>query len=253
MGKTMKDKISAGITGQSGFIGQHLYNFLGMQRNIARIPFDKDFFQDAAALRLFVSQCDVIIHLAAISRHTDEQFMYDANMQLTRQLIDAMEAAGAKPHVLFASTTHESRDGFYHASKRDGRRLLDEWACRNGGKSTGMLIPNTFGPLGKPFYNSAIATFCHKIAHGETPEIIIDAPVRLIYVKDLCREFYQVITGAIAANPYSPEHRAEKKASEILELLQYFKTLRLERKPLPCPGAKFEYDLFNTLMSYFNY
>ncbi len=249
----MQDKFRIGITGQSGFIGTNLYNFLGMQRNIIRIPFDKDFFQNAAKLQSFVAQCDVIIHLAAISRHADGQFMYDTNMQLVRQLIDAMDTVGVKPHVLFASTTHESRDGLYHASKRDGRRLLDAWASRSGGKFTGMLIPNTFGPLGKPFYNSVVATFCYKIAHGETPEIIVDAPVQLIHVKDLCREFYQVITGAVTVNPYSPPHRAERKVSEILTLLQYFRTLHLERKPLPCPNDKFEYDLFNTLMAYFNY
>ncbi|MFA6104167.1 MAG: NAD-dependent epimerase/dehydratase family protein [Victivallaceae bacterium] len=249
----MQEKLRVGITGQSGFIGTNLYNFLGMQRSIVRIPFEKFFFQDAAKLQSFATQCDVIIHLAAISRHADGQFMYDTNMLLVRQLIDAMDAAGVKPHVLFASTTHESRDGLYHASKRDGRRLLDERAVRAGGKSTGMLIPNTFGPLGKPFYNSVVSTFCYKIAHGETPEIIVDAPVQLIHVKDLCREIYQVIIGEITANPYSPAHRAEKKVSEILKLLQYFRTLHLERKPLPCPDDKFEFDLFNTLMAYFNY
>ncbi len=249
----MEDKISVGITGQSGFIGQNLYNFLGMQRNIARIPFDKDFFLDTIKLQRFVAQCDVIIHLAAVSRHADGQFMYDTNMQLVQQLIDAMNAAGVKPHVLFASTTHESRDGLYHASKRDGRRLLDEWAVRSGGMATGMLIPNTFGALGKPFYNSVVSTFCYKIAHNETPEIIVDAPVQLIYIKDLCLEFYKVIVGEITANPYSPAHRAEKKVSEILALLQYFRILHQERKPLPCPKDRFEYDLFNTLMAYFNY
>ena len=249
----MHNKHKVGITGQSGFIGTNLYNFLGMQRGITRIPFEKDFFQDAAELQSFVSQCDVIIHLAAISRHADGQFMYDTNMRLVRQLIDAMDAAGVKPHVLFASTTHESRDGLYHASKRDGRRMLDEWAERSGGRSTGMLIPNTFGALGKPFYNSVVSTFCYKIAHGETPEIIVDAPVQLVYIKDLCLEFYKVITGEITANPYTPAHRAEKKVSEILALLQYFRTLHQERKPLPCPEDRFEYDLFNTLMAYFNY
>jgi len=38
--------IKVGITGQSGFIGSHLYNYLGLKDNIARIPFSDDYFID---------------------------------------------------------------------------------------------------------------------------------------------------------------------------------------------------------------
>lgn len=240
-----------GITGQSGFIGTNLYNFLGQKDDITRIPFAKEFFMDESDLRQFVSECDVIVHLAAISRHPDGQFMYDTNMRLTQQLITAMETANVKPpHVLFASTTHESRDSLYHASKRDGRRLLDEWSVRSGGKFTCMLLPNTFGPYGKPFYNSVVSTFCYQLARGETPEIMADVAVQLIYINDLCQEFYQVITGKITGSgAYSPAHRAEKKVSGILEILQRLKPLCQAHNTCR-PGDEFENALFNTLKFY---
>jgi UDP-2-acetamido-2,6-beta-L-arabino-hexul-4-ose reductase len=243
--------IRVGITGQSGFIGTNLYDFLGQQNNITRIPFAKDFFMDESALRQFVSECDVIVHLAAISRHANGQLMYDTNMRLVQQLIAAMETANVKPpHVLFASTTHESRDSLYHASKRDGRRLLDEWSVRSGGKFTCMLLPNTFGPYGKPFYNSVVSTFCYQLARGETPEIMVDVPVQLIYINDLCQEFYQVITGKITGSgAYSPAHRAEKKVSGILAILQRLKPLCQAHNTCR-PGNEFENALFNTLKFY---
>ncbi|MDY0230483.1 MAG: NAD-dependent epimerase/dehydratase family protein [Candidatus Cloacimonadaceae bacterium] len=62
--------LKIGITGQSGFIGTHLYNTLGLEpENFQRIPFDRCFFEDSTRLEKFVSQCDVIIHLAALNRH----------------------------------------------------------------------------------------------------------------------------------------------------------------------------------------
>ncbi len=37
-----------------------------------------------------------------------------------------------------------------------------------------MIIPNVFGPFGKPFYNSVVATFAHQVSKGEVPTIQID-------------------------------------------------------------------------------
>ncbi|MHB9139845.1 MAG: NAD-dependent epimerase/dehydratase family protein, partial [Victivallaceae bacterium] len=243
-------RVRVGITGQSGFIGTNLCDFLGQQQDIERIPFAREYFTEEAVLQRFVSECDVIVHLAAISRHADGQLMYDTNMRLERQLIAAMEAMNVKPHVLFASTTHESKDSLYHASKRDGRRLLEEWSMRNGGKFTCMLMPNTFGPFGKPFYNSVVSTFCYQVANGETPEIMVDAPMQLIYINDLCREFYQVITGKITGGLCYPKHGAEKKVSEILATLQRLKPLCQSQSAPLRHSDEFENALFNTLKFY---
>lgn len=249
----MADKIKVGITGQNGFIGNHLFNYLNRQSDIELKPFAKEYFNDAAALRRFVAGCDVIVHLAAISRHPDGQFMYDTNMQLTRQLISALEAEHVTPKILFASTTHENRDTLYHASKRDGRRLLEEWAAKNGGSTVCLLMPNAFGPFSRPDYNSMVATFCHKVAHCETPEIMVDAPVKLIYINELCREIYDVITGKNQGTVYSPLHSAEKKVSEILALLEHFRELYLKQGIIPEFNDAFEHDLFNSFHCYINH
>ena len=54
--------LKIGISGQPGFMGTHLYNFLGLEDDIERIPFEDTFFDDETSLRNFVKDCDVIFH-----------------------------------------------------------------------------------------------------------------------------------------------------------------------------------------------
>ena len=237
-----------GITGQPGFVGTHLYNYLGLQKDIERIPCDDAFFQDESALRNFVKQCDVIVHLAAMNRHPDMQVIYDTNVRLVQQLITAMEAEQVTPHVLFSSSTQEDKSNLYGESKREGRRLLDEWAARSGGKFTGLVIPNVFGPFGRPNYNSMVATFCHKLTNGETPEVLVDSAVKLIYVGDLCREILSVISGVVTNNPYYVPHGAEKKVTEVLSLLMKYKEQYYDMGVVPFIADSFEQSLFNTFV-----
>ena len=162
-----------GITGQSGFIGSHLYNFLGLQKGVERIPFKDEYFNSGKELRHFVRQCDVIVHLAAMNRHNDPQMIYITNIRLVKLLIEAMNAEKVKPHVLFSSSSQEDRDNSYGQSKKIGREMLAEWAKRNNIIFTGFVISNVFGPFGLPYYNSVIATFSHQLTHNEIPTILI--------------------------------------------------------------------------------
>ena len=57
--------IKVGITGQDGFVGKHLYHTLGLYPDeFLRVEFQRDFFENDNKLDAFVSQCDVIVHLA---------------------------------------------------------------------------------------------------------------------------------------------------------------------------------------------
>ena len=63
-----------GITGQSGFIGTHLFNTLGLEPDkYERIEFRDEYFENHGKLQEFVSSCDVIVHLAGMNRHNDPQ------------------------------------------------------------------------------------------------------------------------------------------------------------------------------------
>lgn len=243
--------IKIGITGQTGFIGTHLYNYLGLKKDeVERIPFQDNFFTDQARLEDFVRQCEVIIHLAALNRHNDAQTIYDTNILLVRKLINAMEITGSKPHVLFSSSTQEERENLFGKSKRDGREMLGEWARRNNSHFTGMVIPNVFGPFGNPYYNSVIATFSHQLTHNEEPIIEVDAEIKLIFVDDLVKIIYEIIQNRISVKEYKVPYSTEKKVSDILALLQNFTSIYIERGIFPNLNSKFERDLFNTFVCY---
>ena len=248
--------IKVGITGQAGFVGTHLYNELGLLTDrIERIPFEDAFFQDDAALRAFVKQCDVIVHLAAMNRHPDPQVIYDTNILLVKQLINAMEAEQVAPHVLFSSSTQEERDNEYGNSKREGRLLLEAWAKNNSTSFTGMVVPNVYGPFGRPNFNSFIATFCYKLTHGEQPTVLQDGAVCLIYVGNLCKHIIAAIEKVEASAVPIIERDAvpsdfEKKVTEILALFENFKSLYFEQGFIPILNDSNEVNLFNTFRCY---
>ena len=245
--------IKIGITGQAGFIGTHLYNFFGLKKEFIRIPFYDDYFADPSKLEAFVGQCDVIVHLAALNRHNDPQVIYDTNIELVRKLISAMESTGNRPHVLFSSSTQEERHNVFGKSKREGRKLLAEWAARSGGVFTGMVIPNVFGPFGNPYYNSVVATFSHQLTHNEQPRVDVDAQLRLIYIGDLVKIIYYLVENKIADDEFRITPTDEARVTEILALLQSFRAQYFEKGIIPDLTDPFERNLFNTFVCYIDH
>jgi len=245
--------IKVGITGQAGFVGTHLYNLLGLYpASFNRIPFDDAFFESDEKLDAFVSGCDVIVHLAAMNRHEDTEVIRQTNIRLVLQLIGALERTHSTPHVLFSSSTQEERDNPYGQSKKEGRRLLEEWAVRNQGRFTGLIIPNVFGPFGRPYYNSVVATFCHQLQHNEQPRIDVDGQVKLIYVQELAQRICDLILHP-AGEPVSTiklEHTAEAKVSELLGILESYKRSYMEQGIFPDLSEPFRRNLFNTFVCY---
>jgi UDP-2-acetamido-2,6-beta-L-arabino-hexul-4-ose reductase len=247
--------ITIGITGQVGFIGTHLYNYLGLFGNeFERIPFEDNYFDNDELLNHFVKSCDVIVHLAAMNRHGDPQVIFDTNIHLVKQLIEAMERTGSKPHVLFSSSTQEERDNPYGRSKKEGRELLEAWAERNGARFTGLVISNVFGPFGNPYYNSVIATFCYQLTHNETPKIEVDGELKLIYVGELVKEILDQVSGRRSAvSSHRIPHTAEIKVSALLQKLTAFKENYFEKGIIPCLDDPFDRNLFNTFLCFIDH
>jgi UDP-2-acetamido-2,6-beta-L-arabino-hexul-4-ose reductase len=194
------------------------------------VPFNRSFFEDTQGMAAFVKQCDVIVHLAAMNRHDDPQVIYDTNVNLVSRLVSACENEKVSPHILFSSSSQESKDNLYGKSKKMGKQLFIDWANRSDGTFTSLTIPNVFGPFGKPNYNSVVATFCHKIARNEAPTIMNDSEVGLIYINDLVAHFISVIqdkakTKNIAHHSFelTIEPNTYVKVSHILNLLTQYK------------------------------
>lgn len=262
--------IKIGITGQAGFVGTHLYNTFGLQpEKFDRIPFEDDFFQDDMKLKDFVQSCDAIVHLAAMNRHNDPEVIYNTNIRLVSQLIQACEDTRSTPHILFSSSTQEERDNLYGISKKEGRELLEQWAQRNHAHFTGLIIPNVFGPFGHPYYNSVVATFCHQLTHNETPKIEVDGEVKLIYVGELVKEIISNIQLHRAAQSKTPcntvqnsvqycetihlPHTSTIKVSSLLSKLQQYKSNYFENGEIPNLDTPFDRNLWNTFLCYIDH
>lgn len=242
-----------GITGQNGFVGSHLYNMLGLEpEKFERVDFKKEYFTQPDKLDEFVRKCDVIVHLAAMNRHPDPEVIYHQNIELVTQLVASLKRTGSKAHLLFSSSSQEERDNLYGKSKKEGRSLLSNWAKESGGKFTGMIIPNVFGPFGKPYYNSFVATFCYQLTHGESPSIDVDGEVRLIYVGELVQEMINHIRTGETKEEYLVPFTTAIKVSEVLAKLENFKKLYFDAGEIPPLCTGFDYQLFNTFRCYFD-
>lgn len=242
-----------GITGQAGFVGTCLYHTLGLYPELyRRVPFEDAFFDSDERLRSFVAQCDVIVHLAAVNRHPDPEELYRTNVELVDRLVGAMEAEGVAPHVLFSSSTQEERDNPYGRSKREGRARLEAWARRCGARFTGLVVPNVYGPFGRPDYNSFVATFAYRLTHGMQPEVVQDAEVKLIYVGSLVRRILACIDGQGAERIACVRvpHDVCMRVSEVLHLFERFGEQYLRQGIIPELRDRNERNLFNTFRSY---
>ncbi|MCX6306281.1 MAG: NAD-dependent epimerase/dehydratase family protein [Bacteroidetes bacterium] len=253
--------LKVGITGQAGFVGTHMFNNLGLcPEKYTRIPFEDAFFSDSPKLEDWVSGCDVIVHLAAMNRHNDPEVIYQTNIRLVKQLIDAMEKTNSTPHVLFASSTQEERDNPYGKSKKEGRELLETWADKNSAQVTGFIIPNVFGPFGHPYYNSVVATFCHQLTHNEQPHIDVDGDLKLIYVGEVVRHFIERIDEVcrthkddVIIETIQLGHTSQAKVSTILSVLESYKANYFEKGEIPALDTPFRRNLFNTFLCFIDH
>lgn len=243
--------LKIGITGENGFIGQHLKRTLQLTpEKFQVISFQKSFFENPAQLANWVGQCDVIYHLAAMNRHESQETLFQHNVSLVDSLVSALETTSHKPHILFSSSSQELDNNLYGNSKKIGREKLEAWGLKNQATVHGLIIPNVFGPFGKPFYNSFIATFCHLLANGQSPEVQVDKSVSLIYVQELVEQMIQLAISDTPSGKITIEPTYEIKVSDVLSKLQYFAEVYQKNGGIPSLATSFEVNLFNTFRSY---
>ena len=238
-----------GITGAAGFIGSGLARALRRDGAFSVVACPREAFADAGKMRDFAARCDQVVHLAAVSRHPDGAWLLAENVRLTEALTAGLRAADFRGTVWLGSTTHEAKTLPYHESKRRSRALLETWARDTGNQAVTLLTPNVFGPYGKPFFNSVVATFAHLAARGLEPERVDDAELKLISLHTLCR----TVTGLLAAPPDATG--ALRLADEytvalprLWELLRSFAAMRREGT-FPVLRTALEADLWETLLA----
>jgi UDP-2-acetamido-2,6-beta-L-arabino-hexul-4-ose reductase len=246
------------ITGGAGFLGWHLRCAIRMRGWPEPIVLDRSGFEDPVRLRAALAGIGTVVHLAGVNRGPDAA-VEAGNPRLAQVLVDALRTLGSERsgavHLVFANSTHGAPAGGasappatpYGRSKLQASAILGEWAASAGARYTDIRFPHLFGELGRPFYNSAVATFCHQLATGDRPKIIVDGELQLLHAQSAC----DVILDAIDAGspgPLSPGGE-RMKVSEALARLQSMHATYADGT-LPRFDSAFDLDLFNTLRSY---
>jgi UDP-2-acetamido-2,6-beta-L-arabino-hexul-4-ose reductase len=246
--------LTIGITGSKGFIGTHLFNTLSLYPNEYRlIEINRKEWSDNNILFHLVNQCDVLFHLSGVNRNESADYIYNENIRLASVLLEALYKVSHPIQLIFSSSLQENNGSSYGKGKNEARQMLEKWSIETNNQFFGILIPNVFGPFGKPFYNSFIATFCHQINLGEEPIIATDAMVPLIYVADLVSQMIELIKQKQSIVLLQIKPKIEVRVSEVLSRLLVFKQDYLQQGKIPELPDQFSVQLFNTFRSYLDY
>lgn len=198
------------VTGAKGFVGRNLVSQLcNIARGKARwYPVDSDitvyeYDVDSSAedLETYCSDCDFVFNLAGVNRPQNHEEFMQGNFGFASTLLETLKRHGNKCPVMLSSSIQATligryAEGDYGKSKRAGEELFFDYSAETGAKVLVYRFPNLFGKWCRPNYNSAVATFCHNIAH-DLPVQVNDRStlMELVYIDDLVDEMIGALAG----------------------------------------------------------
>ena len=249
------------VTGAKGFVGRNLCAQLknirdGKARQYGDLSvgeiWEYDVENTAEELDAWCRGADFVFNLAGVNRPQDPAEFMKGNFGFASELLGALKRHGNTCPVMISSSTQAALDNAYGESKRAGEELMFSYSRETGAKVLVYRFPNVFGKWCRPNYNSAVATFCHNIAHG-LPIQVNDPSVvmRLVYIDDVVEELIAALSGG--------EHRRggycevpvahEITLGCIADLLYSFRDMR-ENLEVPNLGDAFTKKLYSTYLSY---
>lgn len=249
------------ITGANGFIGRNFVETLKNVRDgkdktrsiapaLTILEYDKD--TDPALLDEYCAKSDFVFNLAGVNRPQDPADFMSGNFGFASTLLDSLKRHDNKCPVMLSSSIQAERDNPYGQSKKAGEELFFRYAEEANAPVYVYRFPNVFGKWCRPNYNSAVATFCHNIAHG-LPITLNDPSVvmSLVYIDDVVDELLRALAGnpTRTGNYCSVPVAHTIKLGEIADLLHSFKASRDERS-VPDMSDAFTSKLYSTYLSY---
>lgn len=251
------------VTGAKGFIGRNLIETLCNIRdgkdksfNIDTdiTVFEYDINTDATLLEAYCKNADFVFNLAGVNRPKDPEEFMKGNFGFATTLFDTLKKYDNRCPIMISSSIQAELENPYGESKKAGEDATFEYSKETGAPTYVYRFPNVFGKWCRPNYNSAIATFCHNIAH-ELPITVNDPSVMmtLVYIDDVVAELIAALKGEAHKREdgycYVPiEHKIS--LGEIVEHLYSFKESR-ETKMVPdMTKGGIVTKLYSTYLSY---
>jgi UDP-2-acetamido-2,6-beta-L-arabino-hexul-4-ose reductase len=179
------------ITGADGFIGSNLRVRLGeLKHEVVGVTRATT----AAELQSALATAQFVFHLAGVNRPADPAEFASGNVGSTQTLCRELAATGRRVPVVLSSSTQATADNPYGRSKREAEETVLRYGRETGAPVYVYRLTNVFGKWARPFYNSAVATFCHQLTHG-LPLSVNDpaAPLKLLYVDDLVSHLIRLL------------------------------------------------------------
>jgi UDP-2-acetamido-2,6-beta-L-arabino-hexul-4-ose reductase len=238
------------VTGAKGFVGKNLIVTLERLENMEIYQFDID--TDPILLDTYTKDCEFVFHLAGVNRPQNVEEFMEGNFGFTSELLNSLKNNHNTCPILITSSIQADLDNPYGQSKKAGEDLLFSYGKETGAKVLVYRLPNVFGKWCRPNYNSAVATFCHNIAH-DLPIKVNDPNVvmNLVYIDDVVEELIRALNcnetrkGDFCIVPIV--HTI--KLGEIVELIYSFKKSRSELS-IPDMADTFTKKLYATYLSY---
>lgn len=240
------------VTGAEGFIGKNLISWLERRGDVVVLPVDVG--TSAEMLEEYCKGCDFVYNLAGVNRPEHVEEFMEGNFGFATTLIETLKKHGNNCPVMNSSSIQAVLDNPYGRSKKAGEDMMLAYGKETGASVYIYRFPNVFGKWCRPNYNSAVATFCHNIAH-DLPIQVNDRStrMRLVYIDDVVEELLRALDG----HPHIDEDGYcsvpivhETTLGEIVDLLNGF---RESRKNLMVPDmtvGSFEKKLYSTYLSY---
>lgn len=267
------------VTGAQGFVGKNLCAQLkNIKEGKAKCygdlaiseVYEYDINSTPEELNQWCKDCDFVFNLAGVNRPQNTEEFMQGNFGFASTLLDTLKKHQNTCPVMLSSSIQATLAGRfgtseYGKSKKAGEELFFKYGEETGAKVLVYRFPNLYGKWCRPNYNSAVATFCHNIAH-DLPIQVNDPNVdmELLYIDDLVEEMIDALQGKEHHCEFDGVETVMKadgrycaapvthhvKLGKIVELLYQFAEMPKTLMIPEIPADSFAKRLFSTYLSY---